>query len=256
MVDYKIDPSFFHFKKCETWKYMPMFEKILYYKDHINDYYLPYVDKISAKKIVSDLCGDKIKVPTIIRILDGPEDICENDLNTDHIIKSAHGSGWNINITDKTTVEGCKSKLKEWNRPYGIESREHHYKNIKPRFFIEEKICDKYFGKTGEAIVYMFRCLHGQPVTIGIRTKYGQNTYDIDKKRPIEKEKIHFTVPEEVDKMIELSKILSKPFEFVRIDFYLTENSDIYFSEFTFTPSAGNIIYYLKDEKRLGSLWK
>ena len=56
--------------------------------------------------------------------------------------------------------------------------------------------------------------------------------------------------------MIELSKLLSMPFEFVRIDFYISADSDIYFSEFTFTPSAGYQLYSDQIEEKFGALWK
>lgn len=39
--------------------------------------------------------------------------------------------------------------------------------------------------------------------------------------------------------MIEYSKILSKNFKFVRVDFYSTKENIIYLSEMTFTPSNG-----------------
>ena len=69
---------------------------------------------------------------------------------------------------------------------------------------------------------------------------------------------IKFTInkPNELDKMINLSRILSKPFEFVRIDFYISKNSDIYFCEFTFTPNSGFQVYSDDIEFKLGTLWK
>ena len=44
--------------------------------------------------------------------------------------------------------------------------------------------------------------------------------------------------PTEWGKMIEYARILTKPFPFVRCDFYIV-NSKIYFGELTFTPCAG-----------------
>ena len=55
--------------------------------------------------------------------------------------------------------------------------------------------------------------------------------------------------------MLKLAKKLSKPFEFVRIDFYIGENDLIYFSEFTFTPAAGYQVFDLETEMYQGSLW-
>jgi hypothetical protein len=55
--------------------------------------------------------------------------------------------------------------------------------------------------------------------------------------------------------MIELAEILSAPFEFVRIDFYLSSDRKIYFSEYTFTPSGGYRFYTNNIEAELGKLW-
>ena len=48
--------------------------------------------------------------------------------------------------------------------------------------------------------------------------------------------------------MVKISKILSSKFEFARIDFYLVKNK-IYFGEITFTPQAGKIKIYPKNEE-------
>ncbi len=55
--------------------------------------------------------------------------------------------------------------------------------------------------------------------------------------------------------MIEISEKLAKPFELVRIDFYLGKSGKIYFSEYTFTPNDGNIILSLQQEFQLGKIW-
>ena len=44
--------------------------------------------------------------------------------------------------------------------------------------------------------------------------------------------------PAELDKMLELAKILAKDIPFVRTDFYVV-NGDIYFGELTFYPASG-----------------
>ena len=52
-----------------------------------------------------------------------------------------------------------------------------------------------------------------------------------------------------------ISKILSKEFEFVRVDFYLDKNDNIYFSEFTFTPAAGEQVFPTELEIELSKKW-
>ena len=60
---------------------------------------------------------------------------------------------------------------------------------------------------------------------------------------------------DKIIKMLALAEKLSAPFEFVRIDFYLSKSGDIYFSEYTFTPAGGAILYSDEIENELGALW-
>lgn len=251
---YETSPIMFLVRKPTEWSNMPFYKKIAYYKTTLNRLYAPYVDKLCAKKIVKDICGDKIKVANVVKILKSPEDLNMSDLDANHIIKSIHGSGWNINIDKSTNINECNDKLKKWNIPYTING-EKQYNYIKPGFFIEEKINDKFSGKSGNADVYMLRCIRGEPFIISVKRGNIQNNYTLDW-NIIDKLNFHLNKPNELDRMIELSKLLSMPFEFVRIDFYISADSDIYFSEFTFTPSAGYQLYSDQIEEKFGALWK
>jgi hypothetical protein len=73
--------------------------------------------------------------------------------------------------------------------------------------------------------------------------------YPIDPKLVIEE-------PPELQRLIEYAKILSKPFNFARVDFYITEGK-IYFGEITFTDGAGfDKIYPYAFDIELGSYLK
>lgn len=246
----------FTFKKPLTWAYMPLFEKIGYYKTVLTKDYADYVDKIEAKAIVSRMTDNNVKCAKLIRILDGPDDITSADLNTNHIIKSAHGSGWNINIDETTTVENVIASLQSWNCHY-VGEGEQHYQHVKPRFFIEEKIVDALLGKTGNAIVYRIRCIRGKPFVIGVYTGRGQNSYDLSwtPVKKIEDPTINKPEQSTLQQMLKYAEQLSAPFEFVRIDFYIGQDEHIYFSEFTFTPSGGSPFYPFILEKQFGKLW-
>jgi hypothetical protein len=243
----------FKFEKPSTWNNMPLFEKINYYKTVLTKDYAPYIDKIDAKIMVSAITNNKVKCAKLIRILDSPDDFHETDLNTNHIIKSAHGCGWNIDIDEMTTVDNVRNTLKSWNHTY-MGNNEQHYQHIKPRFFIEEKINDSILGQTAKANVYLIRCIHGQPFAIGVRTELGQNSYDLSG-NAIKEIEIQTGKPKHLSKMLEYAKLLSAPFEFVRTDFYIGADDHIYFSEFTFTPSGGHPFYPMNYEKLFGQLW-
>jgi hypothetical protein len=239
----------YSFPKPANWSSLALFEKIQIYKTHLDKRFAPFVDKLHVKESVKGIC----EVAKLIRILDSPDDIYQEDLQTDWIIKATHGSGWNIPITSTTTLEEVKKKLHSWNKIY-IGSDEKHYQFIKPRFFIEEKIEDAYVGKTGQAVVFMFRCIHGKVVTIGVKKGDEQNMYWIDG-RCIAKA-FPFVIPfHRIEEMKTIAEKLAKPFEFVRMDFYLGVKGDIYLSEYTFSPAGGQPIYPRPIEKELGALW-
>jgi len=242
------------FCKPNNWMELPMFKKIEYYGTILSKEYAEYVDKIEAKRIVKDLCGEDIQVAKLIKILKQPEDISQDDLDSKYIIKSAHGSNWNININNKTSLNNVIMKLQNWNKYYGGD-REKQYSYIKPRFFIEEKINDSILGHTGEALVYMIRCVYSKPISIGVKYKNVQNSYDIDWN--LISSGINFDIPKPkcLSKLLKLCETLSANFEFVRLDFYIGNNNIIYFSEFTFTPNGGFQVFDIKTEIKQGLMW-
>jgi hypothetical protein len=243
-------------EKPSNWDDLMFCEKINLYKSVLDERHSKYTDKLLAKNIVKDICCDKIKVAKVIKILKNYKDIEQKELDPRYIIKSAHGSGWNIDIQENTNVDRCKALLASWDRRYSESEKQYTY--IKPVFYIEEKINDKILGKTGEAIVYMIRCIRGEPISIGIKYKGFMNNYDINWK-PIDSSspKIPFDLlldDKRFEDMLHYASVLSKPFEFVRMDFYLSD-TDIYFSEFTFTPNAGKQVFTKEVEYSLGKLW-
>jgi len=255
-------------KKPKNWKEMPLFKKIKYSMKKLNKHFSPYVHKLEAKKIVKEICGDEIEVPKTIRILKNPDDIDKSDLNTKHIIKGAHGCDFNINIKSNINIIDVREKLHSFNKPYHRDS-EKQYSFLKPQFFIEEKIEDKIYGKTGNAICYMLRCIHGVPVSFTILLKHINRSrsffFNKDKSLtafdqleccPFYNIDISKIGKKNIEKMYDLACKLSKKFEFVRIDLYLGKNNKIYFSEFTFSPASGQQRFPMEVEKSLGKLWK
>jgi hypothetical protein len=151
-----------------------LFEKIQHYKQHLGSDIAPYVDKIAVKELVSE----HVLVAPIVRILEGPDDLSETDLSGNLLLKASHGSGWNLDLDVPRSLEEIRNHLHEWNTIYKGDN-EPHYKYLKPRFFLEEKWEDAILGKTGKAIVYMFRCIDGEPFSIGVKKDNKQNSYDL-----------------------------------------------------------------------------
>jgi len=245
----------FTFPKPPMWNDMPMYKQIGYYKTILTKDYAKYVDKIEVKELVPGMTGGTVACTRLIRILKNPDDIHASDLNTNHMIKAAHGCGWNISISDTTTVQSVKKLLHSWNKIFkGVN--ETHYAYLQPRFFIEEKLDDAVLGLTGNARVYRFRCIHGDPISIGVRTEKGHNNYDLNWNPKRKLEVPNLEKPKQLEQMLEAARQLSKPFEFVRIDLYLGKDDKIYFNEFTFTPNGGNMFYSMEVEKEYGKLWR
>jgi hypothetical protein len=90
---------------------MPFFSKIAYYKNTLDERFAPYVDKIEAKKIVKAELGEQIRIPKIVRILKDPNDFNKGDINPNHMVKAAHGSGWNINMTSISDPVLCNMRM-------------------------------------------------------------------------------------------------------------------------------------------------
>jgi hypothetical protein len=243
-----------HLEKPKTWRFLPLYEKLQYYKDNLNEAYVPFVDKIEAKRIVKEALGDQIEVARLVRVLESPDDLQQEDICGNHLLKASHGCGWNIDLAEGRSLESMRESLHSWNRPYQAQY-EPHYSWVKPRFYIEEKVCDKVYGHTGKAITYCIRCIHGEPFVVGVRDGNLQNNYDCswNPVKPLEIPGLE--KPAAMEKMLQVARVLSKPFEFVRIDLYLAEDDVLYFSEYTFTPSAGFMFYPLKYEKAFGKLW-
>lgn len=274
--DYIKNESNFSFKnKPLNWNNLALYEKIQFTKNKFGKNYSSYVDKIEAKNIVKNLCGDKIKIPVVKKIFQNYKDITQDDLHHTFIIKGAHSCGANIVLfpePEPYDIPRLHRVLEEkFNKKYTLGG-ESQYDYLEPKFFTELKIHDKQFGMNGNAITYMIRCIHGIPYTLTILDKKNgyqeYYLYNIDKTikeidmKNSDIKPIGFNYDlmrpdkNELKKMYDLASILSTQFEFVRIDFYISKNSDIYFSEFTFTPNAGGRVYDLELEIMLGKLWK
>jgi histone deacetylase 11 len=243
--------------KPPTWSCMPMWAKIRHYKTTLHPGYSRFVDKLEAKRIVKQLCGDALHVAPVRRILASPSDFQESDVSSDVLLKATHGSGWNIDLEKATDVSVIRSKLSEWNVPYRSDD-EPQYSCIAPRFFIEEKIEDAVLGKTGKALVYMLRCIHGKPCTISVKQGTEQITFDttwtpLNLMKP---PSFHVEKPACLPQLLKLAEELSASFEFVRVDFYIGTEDRIYFSEYTFSPAGGNQVFPDSLEREFGALWK
>jgi len=231
-------------------------EKIQWLK--FNTYYKnPLVtqcaDKYAVRKYVKD-CGCEEILNELIGVYDKVEDIPWETLPKQFVIKWNFGCGENLIVFDKAKldIQKAKKQLKKWYRTrntFYLTYSEMQYKGIPPKL-ICEKLIETEDG--GLPVDYKFYCFNGRAECVlmclgrgdaGHRTQYYFFDRDWNLKR-YNKAGIEapsdFTLPkpQNIDKLFDYAEKLSKPFPFVRADFYL-EKGRITFGELTFTPGGG-----------------
>lgn len=208
------------------------------------------------------VCADKYEVRKYIKekglehilndlyfVYENIEDINIDELPNEFVMKVSHGCGQNLICKDKSKVDWKKEKkkFKKWLKTsHYYDSLEWVYKGLKPRIIVEKLI------KTEDGKVpkdYKIFCFNGEPKYLFVASDRGKNTtkfdfYDCEWNRlkvknyyPNSEQGIKR--PKELEQMLEYSRILSKDFPHVRIDFYIEENK-IIFGESTFFHFSGS----------------
>ncbi|MDY3798655.1 MAG: ATP-grasp fold amidoligase family protein [Bacilli bacterium] len=224
--------------------------------------------KCSDKYLVREYakkCGvEEENLPPLIKVYNDADEIDFEELPNKFALKCTHGCGFNIICTDKNKIDekNTTMKLKKWQKTkFGYESAETHYMHIKPLI-----ICEEYLNFNNRLPNdYKIYCFNGIPKVVLVCSERDKNLklnfFDLEwNELMIGKEKYRnrnkIEKPNQLNKMIEISKKVSKKFEFVRVDFFEYNNKAI-MGEMTFTPAACLANYYTEEgEKYLGSLLK
>lgn len=222
-------------------------ERIQWLKVYGNlEQFAPYVDKYEVRRYVEAVAGDQYLIP-LIGVWDRFEDIPFDTLPERFVMKATHGSGYNIIVTDKSSVDrqAIAQKMNGWlQQNYYNHSRESQYKLCRPRIIVEQYVQ----GDDNDLKDFKVYCFHGKPELILIaNNRYSSLTMDVvdmDWQRlPVKIGRYPNSgalpqKPEQFDSLIALATKLSKDFPFVRVDLYATAGR-VYFGELTFTPSSG-----------------
>jgi hypothetical protein len=202
-------------------------------------------DKYLERNYVAEKIGAEYLVP-LLGVYDNADEIDFSKLPSKFVLKTNHGSGWNIICKDKTKLnqQDARDKLTRWlQQDYSVYSGEWAYKNI-PR----KIICEQFIGEEiGDIPDYKFYCFNGIPkllhVNIDLFTQHKRAYYSLLWEKlpftcayPIENKSL--SKPKNFEQMLEIATKLSKGFKFVRIDLYNIEGK-IYFGEMTLYPDAG-----------------
>lgn len=226
----------------------------------------PLITITSDKVAVRDYIIKKGLEDILVPLIDiSSEPYSDETLPKKGIIKPNNASQRYLFLDRIKNIHRATKKVNRWlNFSYGTINGEWAYSQIQPKLITEELICDK----PSNALKLL--CFHGKPYYIYAQTYslVGQTIsptnitlYDLEWNKQDVKmlnlPNIDLPKPNKscLSKAIEVSKILSEPFDFVRVDLHWIDNK-IYFSELTHYPTSGSI--YFSDpswDKNLGSYW-
>lgn len=209
--------------------------------------YTKCADKIEVKNFVHSIIGEKHIIPILMKFEDASHLKIETLPNFPVIIKTNHDSGGSKVVQDKAT---CDITALQKHFDYKIKRNfydanlEWEYRDIKPMILVEPLIQDE----SGNLLLndYKIHCFHGKPYfiqTITDRKEGVKETWYNTDWEFIEMwyySSLHKITPppKKLKEMLEIAEKLSKPFPYVRIDLYETDNS-VLFGEYTFRPYGG-----------------
>lgn len=223
--------------------------------------YAMYADKVAVREYVKEKGLGSILLKHYA-VWNKPDEIDLNLLPNKFILKANNGSGGHVICRDKDSFNlfEAQETLRE-SILMGENSIEPHYRHITPMIFAEELID---LGEGHLPTDYKFTCINGIVRDVFVAVERSQHakycTFDTDwNPLPYTKDAfLPLELPEKPQRLKEMSKmaeILSKDFDFVRVDFY-NVGDKVFFSELTFTPWGG-IMYSYTDEaiKLLGEMF-
>lgn len=206
-------------------------------------------DKVKVRDYIKSAGLEHILVP-LYNVWDNVNDLCWDDLPDSFVLKCNHGCGYNIICPDKSKLDAqwAKKQLAVWMKTkYWRYRAEINYRHVPQRILSEKYLT----MENGESLNdYKVYCFNGQAKYVLVCTGRSENNpkfYFFDNNWELSRINRHsqaadssFSLPKpaHVDNMFKYAAILSKPFPFVRMDFYIT-GKDLFFGEMTFTPSAG-----------------
>lgn len=260
---------FFKFKKRLNLKNpQTLDEKIQYLKFH--DYYKnPLVTQCADKYAVRDYvkqCGCEEILNELYYAWDSVDEIEWDKLPNQFVIKWNFGCGENLICFDKSKLDiaDAKKKLNDWYKEHDtfyLTYAEMQYRGIPPKL-ICEKLIETEDG--GLPVDYKLYCFKGYADCVLVCTGrqndgHGTKYYFFDKEWNLKRYNktgknapANFTLPKPdgIEKVFEYAEKLTKPFPFVRADFYL-EKGKVTFGELTFTPCGGYDVNRLPETQLL-----
>ena len=231
-----------NFRDPQTFNEKLMWMKVYYQEPLITK----CCDKFAVKDYVANVIGSEYAVPTIKSWTNAGQ-IDFDELPDRFVLKVNWSSGYLKIVKDKSELDedATRRQFAKWIKPYRnsyYQTFNWGYKNMPPIIFAEE-----YLEQANEQVYdYKFFCFNGRVDSLFIATDRQDKSrpttfdfYDADFK-PLDITyggHAHVKTPHEkpanFEKMKELAAKLSKPFPFVRVDFY-DLGDRVYVGEMTF----------------------
>lgn len=219
-------------------------------------------DKYEVRNYLIEKGLENLLVPVVGGPWNNVDEIRFEELPNSYALKATHGCKMNYLVENKSilNIDKCKKEMNKWMRTtYGTYSIEPHYIGIKHRIYAEQ-----YLGDMSSLIDYKIHCLNGEPkfiLAISNRVADGDKAmkatldlFDINWNPIYEVVGANSEVPgngniprpKHFNEMLEISRILSEDFKFVRVDLYELEDK-VMFGELTFSPACC-VFPYLSDK--------
>lgn len=208
-------------------------------------------DKYAVRTYIEKMLGGGYLVP-LLGVWDTFDEIDFDNLPDQFVLKANHGSGMNVVVNSKAAFDRQEARKRfcRWmDTDYAFyQGFELQYKGI-PR----KILAVGYLGGIEDWLEeYEVYCFNGSPEYIHYITDRNgtakKAVFDIHWERmPFTTG--HFTQaghvrkPRQLEKIVEMSRILSKDFLFVRVDWFVPGDGSIRFAEMTFTPASGLVLW-------------
>ena len=216
----------------------------------------PRFTLICDKLRVRDYVARKVGADFLIPLLwsgDNPDDIPFDNLPSQFVLKTNHGCGYNIIVTDKKKLDpaNARCRLKKWLGENYCQDKftgsAWGYKNIKPMVTIESFIGEK----DKPPVDFKFYCFSGRAELLTMHFDRFEGLKSIPLNRDFERYRfgsdfkqyeLEYQRPANYDAMVQLAEALAVGFDFIRVDLY-SIGDRIYFGELTPYPVGVSKFY-------------
>ncbi len=207
--------------------------------------YALMADKYRVRQYVAERVGAQYLVP-LLGVYDWLTPEVFDSLPERFVIKANHGCKWQRIVWNKADLD-IPATVRYFNRLmhkyYGRKSGEYHYRLIEPKILVETLLVDGNDSPPDYSL-YCYHSAEGFDYAITIATPRAETVVHFDKhwnciEGQVTSEKLaKYVRPKNSEEMVRVAEILSREFDFIRIDLYNFDGR-IYFGEATCTPAAG-----------------